>query len=66
MAAYMRPLPAEGTYAGAGLPRAAGLAVAVAVLVVLALGVWPAGVLDLSMTSAASLASQGLEFLGLR
>jgi len=66
MAAYMRPLPAEGTYAAAGMPRAAGLAVAVAVLVVLALGVWPAGVLDLSTTSAASLASQGLEFLGLR
>ncbi len=66
MAVYMRPLPAEGAHAAAGLPRAAGLAVAVAVLAVLALGVWPAGVLDLSVTSAASLASQGLEFLGLR
>jgi NADH-quinone oxidoreductase subunit N len=66
MAAYMRPLPAEGAYAAAGMPRAAGLAVAVAVLLVLVLGVWPAGVLDLSTSSAASLASRGLEFLGLR
>src|SRR5690606_19347323 len=37
MAMYMRPLPAAGKYAEAGLPRAAGLAVAVAVALILAL-----------------------------
>jgi NADH-quinone oxidoreductase subunit N len=66
MTAYMRPLPAEGAHAGAGLPRAAGLAVAVAVAIVVVFGIWPAGVLDLSARSAAALAGQGLEFLGVR
>ena len=66
MAMYMRPPASEGAHAEAGLPRAASVAVAAAVVVVLLLGVWPAPMLDLSARGAASLANQGLGFLGLR
>jgi NADH-quinone oxidoreductase subunit N len=66
MAAYMRPLPATGAYATAGLSRAGALAVTVAVAAVLVLGVWPAWALELSTATAASLFGQGLEIIGLR
>jgi NADH-quinone oxidoreductase subunit N len=55
MAMYMRPARAPLVYHDRGLARTAGIAVAVSVVLILALGFWPVNLLDLSDAAAGSL-----------
>jgi len=61
MAMYMRPSRAPLVYHDRGLAPTAALAVAVGVLLVLALGVWPVDALRLADSAAASLAQAASE-----
>ncbi|HSB53484.1 MAG TPA: proton-conducting transporter membrane subunit, partial [Gemmatimonadales bacterium] len=55
MSMYMRPARAPMVYYDSRLARTAGVAVTLAVIGILALGVWPVPALDLSDNAAASL-----------
>jgi NADH-quinone oxidoreductase subunit N len=60
MAMYMRPAPSGDRYASVGLAPAAVGAIALTIVAVLLLGVWPGGALDLAGRSAATLTQTGL------
>jgi NADH-quinone oxidoreductase subunit N len=60
MAMYMRPAPVGDRYAGVRLAPAALGAIALTIVAVLVLGVWPGGVLDLAQRSGATLTQTGL------
>jgi NADH-quinone oxidoreductase subunit N len=64
MAMYMRPARAPLVYHDRGLAGTARLAVAVGVLLILALGVWPVQVLQLADGAAASLAQTASQAVG--
>jgi NADH-quinone oxidoreductase subunit N len=59
MAVYMREPAGEESHAGAGLPRPAVITVALAVAIVLLVGVLPASALASAMDTAGSLGSAG-------
>ena len=63
MAMYMKPAP-EGAAAPVVLPRAAGVVVAIIVVTIVVLGVWPAPVLAGSMDTAATLFNRAFQPLG--
>ena len=58
---YMRPARAPRVFFDTRLPRTAGLAVLVAVLLVIALGVWPTPALHLASDAAGSLAQSAAQ-----
>jgi NADH-quinone oxidoreductase subunit N len=63
MAMYMRPPRAPLVHHDRRLPRSAAVAVAVGILLVLALGVWPADALKVADDAAAGLAQSATDFL---
>jgi NADH-quinone oxidoreductase subunit N len=64
MAMYMRPAPAGDRYAGVRLAPAALGAIALTIVAVLILGVWPGAALDLAGRSAATLTQTGVPIAG--
>jgi hypothetical protein len=63
MAMYMRPPRAPLVHHDRRMPRSAAVAVAVGILLVLALGVWPADALKVADDAAAGLAQSATDFL---
>ncbi len=64
MAIYMKPAPAGARYDSMRLSRAAASAIMVSVALVVLLGVWPGGLLDLAGKSAATLTQTGRPLAG--
>ena len=60
MAMYMRPAPSSDRYASVRLSPAAAGAIALSIVALLVLGVWPSGALDLAGRSAGTLTQTGL------
>ena len=59
MSMYMRPAPSAERYAGVRLAPAALGVLALSIVAVLVLGVWPSGALDLALRSAITLTQTG-------
>jgi NADH-quinone oxidoreductase subunit N len=64
MAMYMRPAPSGDRYAGVRLAPAALGTIALTIVAVLLLGVWPGAALDLAVRSAATLTQTGMPIAG--
>ena len=64
MAMYMKPAPPVSPYDGLRLSPASAGAIAVSVALILLLGVWPGGLLDLAGQSAATLTQTGPPLAG--
>ena len=64
MAVYMKPAPPASRYEGLRLSPATAGAIAVSVALILLLGFWPGGLLDLAGQSAATLTQTGLPLAG--
>jgi NADH-quinone oxidoreductase subunit N len=64
MAMYMRPAPAADRYAAVRLAPGAVGAIALAIVAVVLLGVWPGAALDLAARSAATLTQTGVPIAG--
>jgi NADH-quinone oxidoreductase subunit N len=64
MAMYMRPAPSSDRYASVRLSPAAAGAIALSIVALLVLGVWPSGALDLAGRSAGTLTQTGLPIAG--
>jgi NADH-quinone oxidoreductase subunit N len=64
MAMYMRPAPTATPSEVPRFPRAAAGAIAVSVLLIVVLGFWPGGLLDLAGHSAATLTQTGRPLAG--
>jgi len=58
---YMKDPEPEETFAGAGLPLPARVAVVASLLVVLVLGVWPQRLMDATQSGAQSFSGTSLE-----
>jgi NADH-quinone oxidoreductase subunit N len=64
MAMYMRPAPSSDRYAGVRLAPAALGAVALTIVAVLVLGVWPGGALELAGRAGATLTQTAIPIAG--
>ncbi|HEY8257682.1 MAG TPA: NADH-quinone oxidoreductase subunit N [Gemmatimonadales bacterium] len=64
MAMYMKPAPAAARYESSRLSPAAAGAIAISVALIILLGVWPGGLLDVAAQSAATLTQTGRPLAG--